>query len=116
VGPTGGTVDIGAYEFEISGLVAPQEVHARAIGQTRIEITWKAVPHATSYAVERRQPHTEADFKTIARNVMTTRYVDETGTPHMLYEYRVRAQNFLRIGVRGAELQSLVQEARRRSG
>jgi hypothetical protein len=93
-GPTGRTVDVGAYEFNSAlSPVAPREVHAAATGPTSIQVSWQSVSGATKYVVQRRKPDTETNFTTIASNVTAATYTDNTATSNTLHEYRVAAQN-----------------------
>jgi len=73
--------------------IAPQEIHARAVGPTSIQVNWQTVTSASSYMVQRRQPDTETNFSTIAPNVVGTSFTDSTAATDTLYEYRVVAQN-----------------------
>jgi hypothetical protein len=79
---------------EIPGaLVAPRDVHARALGGGRVQVEWSPSIGATSYDVQRRQPDTETEFTTIATDVKGTTYTDNTGGESgTLYEYRIVAQ------------------------
>lgn len=75
------------------GLVAPRDVHARAMGGGSILVEWSPSVGATSYDVQRRQPDTETEFTTIATDVKETTYTDNTGGKSgTLYEYRVVAK------------------------
>jgi hypothetical protein len=73
-------------------LAAPRVVDSRAVGPTSIQVTWEPSVGATSYAVQRRQPDTEAEFTTIAEDVSETTYTDNSGAPNTLYQYRVVAR------------------------
>lgn len=72
-------------------LVAPREINARATGPTSIEITWQASDGATSYAVQRRRAGIDAEFTTIASNVVATTYTDNKLDRDARFEYRVIA-------------------------
>lgn len=79
-------------EFAPPPLVAPRNVHARALGSGSVEVTWNPSLNAIDYLVARRQPDTETAFTIIAPNVVGTSYTDSGLTSGVLYEYVVVAQ------------------------
>ena len=60
---------------------------------TSLVITWAAVTGATAYDVQRQQAVTGATFSTIASDLTTTTYTDDTPVGGTIYNYRVIAKN-----------------------
>lgn len=88
-----------AAEVEVT-LATPQDVDARARSNGTIEVTWKRVPEALAYAVQRRAPDDDA-WRTIA-TVYQLAWIDQRGpyvdaevTAGVRYRYRVRALSAL---------------------
>jgi hypothetical protein len=80
-------------QFGNISLVAPRNVHARALGLGSVEVTWDASVNATDYLVARRRPDSEIAFTIIAPNVVGTSYTDSSGlVSGVLYEYVLVAQ------------------------
>jgi hypothetical protein len=66
---------------------------AVAVSGASLMVSWNAVTGATAYDVERQESVGGADFETLAEDVTTTSYTDDTVTPGVEYLYRVIATN-----------------------
>ena len=69
---------------------APTGVRATATTSTQVQVTWNAVPGATSYQVYRRDPGT-ASY--VSRGTTTTTSYNDAASASSAYLYRVRALN-----------------------
>lgn len=68
---------------------APKTITAKSASYNSISLTWKAVPGAKGYEVQ-RSTNAKTGFKTI-KTVSTAKYTDTKLTPGKKYYYKVRA-------------------------
>jgi hypothetical protein len=86
-GVTGNTLD-GRNQCSLN--VAPGTVQATPNGANRIDLTWAAVPGASSYVVYRSQGACPgSNYVTLATGVVATSYSDTTVSGGTTYSYRV---------------------------
>ncbi|MFD2572021.1 fibronectin type III domain-containing protein [Spirosoma soli] len=71
----------------------PQNLVAKALSTTQINLTWQAVAGASGYQLE-RSPNGNDNWQKIADPAANaTSYTDESRTPNTRYYYRIRALN-----------------------
>jgi len=70
---------------------APENVQARALSASSIQVAWDASATATSYIVVRRAVATETAFTIIAPSVVGLSFTDTLLATDTLYEYRILA-------------------------
>ncbi|HTW20521.1 MAG TPA: fibronectin type III domain-containing protein [Mycobacteriales bacterium] len=94
-----GTAGPGAYSATQS-VTTPEVVPAQVSGvtasaqsPTEIDLSWAAVPTATSYEVERSSTSATSGYTALSTSVSSTSYADTSASPQTTYWYEVVAHN-----------------------